>query len=119
HLLETLRQDGWERLVGRGEAGAIQRRHAAFYVGTAEAAEPQLTGPQQAAVAQQLETEHDNLRAALRWAAESQSAETGWRLGGALYRFWILRGYFSEGRERLASLLALPAPADSEAASAA
>jgi predicted ATPase/class 3 adenylate cyclase len=118
-MLETLRQYGWERLVERGEAGATQHRHAVYYLEVAEAAEPQVTGPQQAVFSQRLDTEHDNLRAALRWAAESRAAETGWRLGGALYRFWILRGYFSEGRERLAALLALPAPADSESARAA
>jgi predicted ATPase/class 3 adenylate cyclase len=118
-MLETLRQYGWERLVERGEAGVVQRRHAAYYQEVAEAAEPQLTGPQQAAFSQRLETEHDNLRAALRWAAESREPETGWRLGGALYHFWRLRGYFSEGRERLAALLALPAPADSVSVKAA
>lgn len=54
-----------------------------------------------------LETEHDNLRAALRWAEERGEAETGLRLGGVLWRFWLVRGHLSEGRERLAGLLAL------------
>jgi tetratricopeptide (TPR) repeat protein len=34
--------------------------------------------------------------------------EIGLRLGGALWRFWELRGYFGEGREHLVGLLAPP-----------
>src|SRR5207248_9545535 len=34
--------------------------------------------------------------------------ETGLRLAGALLWFWQTRGYITEGRERLAQLLALP-----------
>ncbi len=37
--------------------------------------------------------------------------EEGLRLGGALWRFWSVRGYLAEGRERLAALLA-PPPAE-------
>ena len=35
-------------------------------------------------------------------------ARRGLRLGGALWRFWQVRGYWAEGREHLAGLLALP-----------
>jgi predicted ATPase/class 3 adenylate cyclase len=51
-----------------------------------------------------LETVHDNLRAALEWS--SSDAEVGLRLAGALWFFWYLRGYVSEGREWLRQFLA-------------
>ena len=43
------------------------------------------------------EAEHDNLRAALSWTLEQREAEPA-RLAGALWRFWITRGYYEEGR---------------------
>jgi hypothetical protein len=54
-----------------------------------------------------LEREHDNLRAALRWAMESGETEYGLRLGWVMWRFWWVRGYLSEGRQRMAELLTL------------
>src|SRR5262249_59160138 len=40
--------------------------------------------------------------------ADADEAGYGLRLAGVLWRFWALRGYLTEGRERLAGLLALP-----------
>src|SRR5205823_4754594 len=47
-------------------------------------------------------------RAALAWSGAKAQGEAGLRLGGALGKFWTWRGYWTEGRERLAGLLALP-----------
>ena len=41
---------------------------------------------------QHIETEHDNLRAALRWGINGQRAETGLRLANSLWWFWFRRG---------------------------
>ena len=106
-MLVTIHQYAAERLEGSGEAEALRRRHAAYYLALAEEAEAELRGPEQGMWLERLEAEHDNLRAALRWAQEIGEAETGLRLGGALWRFWYVRGYYSEGREWLAGLLAL------------
>jgi tetratricopeptide (TPR) repeat protein len=48
-----------------------------------------------------LDEEHDNLRAALDWAAEDDRVEAGLRLSAALARFWEIRGYLAQGRARL------------------
>jgi predicted ATPase len=96
-LLETVRQYARDRLQESGEA--VQERHQAFFVALAEEAEPQLTGAEQRLWLERLETEHDNLRAALEWRAE----EAVLRLAGALWRFWWVRSHFGEGRAWLGS----------------
>ena len=104
-LLRTVREFGLEQLASRGELEEIRQNHAAYYRALAEEAEPKLTSAQQAQWLNRLEAEHDNLRAALDWLAESGDDEGAWAMGGALWRFWSVRGHFSEGRACLARLL--------------
>ena len=75
--------------------------HALHFVRLAERAEPELTGAEQGAWLALLEAEHDNLRAALDWTAGSGDRSVGLRLAAALGRFWYVRGYLSEGLDRL------------------
>ncbi|HSH78927.1 MAG TPA: adenylate/guanylate cyclase domain-containing protein, partial [Herpetosiphonaceae bacterium] len=107
-MLETIREYALERLDQGGEADETRRRHAAYFLQVAEEAEPQLAGRQQIAWLNRLELEHDNLRAALRWAIDCGDAATALRLVGSLSRFWHDRGYAGEGRQWLAQALALP-----------
>ncbi len=104
-LLESVRQHAAEQLRAQGEESATRDRHLSYFLALAEKAEPQLSGPQQGTWLDKLEHEHDNLRAAMAWSRENRARERGLRLGGALWRFWILRGYLSEGRRQLDALL--------------
>jgi tetratricopeptide (TPR) repeat protein len=104
-MLETIREYAPECLAASGAEEAVRREHAAYYLALAEAAEPKLTSPEQRRWLACLETEHDNLRAALHWSTSHQP-EIGLRLPGALWRFWMVRGYLSEGRGWLEDLLA-------------
>ena len=97
-LLETVRQYAQDRLHESGEAEAIRERHRDYFLALAEEAEPKLLGAEQAAWLRRLEAEHDNLRAGLSWSLEDSGSQAGLRLCGALQRFWITRGHFSEGR---------------------
>jgi predicted ATPase/DNA-binding SARP family transcriptional activator/DNA-binding CsgD family transcriptional regulator/Tfp pilus assembly protein PilF len=105
-MLEPVRQYGRERLVERSEAEAVERRHADFFLALAEEVEPELVGERQGDRLRQLEAERDNLRAVLSRALEKEEAELALRLGGALWRFWLRRGYWSEGRDWLHKALA-------------
>ena len=104
-MLETIRAYGLECLTASGEAQATWRAYAAYFLGLVEMAEPELSGPHQAAWLDRLETEHNNLRDALRWADEHDETALGLRLAGALCQFWLVRGYLREGQEHLARFL--------------
>jgi predicted ATPase/DNA-binding NarL/FixJ family response regulator len=107
-LLETIREFGREQLAAHGELERLREAHAAWCLTMAEEAEPHLGGPDQRRWLGQLETEHDNLRAALTWWQEQGDAWHGLRLATALLRFWDTRDYMSEGQPRLMAFLALP-----------
>ncbi len=107
NMLETITEYGLEQLTASLEAEDLRKRHANYFLKVAERAETQLLGAEQDKWLDQLEIEHDNLRAAMHWAAESTEAEIGLRLASALWRFWEMRGYLAEGRERLSALLSL------------
>ena len=108
-LLESIRQYAWEKLQESGEANAIRQRHCDWFLKMAETAHAEWRGPKQKELFDQLEIEHDNLRAALDWSTrESSGAEMGLRLGIALWRFWEVHSHYSEGRRHMAQLLTLP-----------
>jgi hypothetical protein len=97
-MLETIREYAQERLLAGGEWTAIRRKHAETFLALAEATAVALEGGEQAVWLRRLQQEHDNLRAALDWAVETQEAAIGLRLAIALRLFWFMRGYLTEGR---------------------
>jgi WD40 repeat protein/tetratricopeptide (TPR) repeat protein len=107
HLLETIREYALEKLTVWGEVEAVQHTHAIYYLALAEAAMTQWDSPSADAAIEQLDHEHDNMRAALQWARDGGDATIGLQLAGVLWRFWRRRGYLSEGRVWLEELLAL------------
>jgi tetratricopeptide (TPR) repeat protein len=118
-MLETVREYGAERLAELGEAEVVREWHWEWCLGLAVQARREFDGPDQAVWLDRLDTEHDNLRAALKGCfAEESGAETGLRLAGALWRFWELHGYLSEGRAFLEQAVARvgdPTPERAEA----
>ena len=109
-MLETIRQYALEKLAESGFEPQARRKHAEYYLTMAQGIEDKITGPEQVLWLERLEAEHENMRAALRWARESNAegaAELGLRACGTLWRFWERRGYLTEGREWLESLLRL------------
>ncbi len=104
-LLETIRQYAHEELLQSGEASRMQKRYLDFFVKMSEEAEHKLMGMDQMTWLDRLESEMDNLRAALEWSLEGEQVVDGLRLAGSLWRFWDVRNHRNEGRERLAAFL--------------
>src|SRR5262245_38460776 len=110
YMLEPIREYALEQLATRGEAEALQRAHASYFLALAEAAAEQWSTSTVHSWIEQLYREHDNLRAALQWARDSGDGMLGLRLAGALWKFWQGYGYTSEGRGWLDQLLTLEDP---------
>jgi len=104
-MLETIREYAREKLQAGDDEHETRRSHAAHYLAFAETAVPELTGPNQAAWLRRLESEKDNLRAALRYSVDGDS-EDPLRLASVLWAFWLARGYLGEGRRWLELALA-------------
>jgi predicted ATPase len=116
HMLETIREYGLEKLAASGEETLIRKAHAAYYVLLTEDAATEKEASEVNSWMDRLESEHDNLRAALDWLTEKKHSEWGIRLATALFRFWEMREYFTEGRQRLEAMLQLPSTAAQETA---
>jgi predicted ATPase/class 3 adenylate cyclase len=107
-MLETIREYAAEWLADSGEEGELRQRHAENVRDLAEESEPNLTGGGEEHWLARLEREHDNIRAALEWAAGAGETEIGLRIVAAVWRFWQQQAHLAEGRARVEELLALP-----------
>lgn len=114
-LLETIRQFAREKLIEAAEIELLNARYCDWAIARAEEAERHLNGPEQINWLDWLESEHQNFQAALQWSIifpnspnPAAQTERGYRLAGALWRFWLARSYFQEGYKWLQALP--PAP---------
>lgn len=104
-MLETIRQFAAERLAANGEADAIRRAHALWFVEAAERLSPhQAHGEEMAHRLERLDLERDNLRAAFAWALDSAPAEAA-RVSLALREYWYVRDAVTEAADCYAAVL--------------
>jgi predicted ATPase/serine/threonine protein kinase len=95
-MLEVVRDFADEVLEGAGDADEVRRRHAEYFAQMAELAEPQIQSANPGKVFERLETEHDNIRAVMRWSLAKEPAFAV-RVAAALRNFWVLHGHLTEG----------------------
>jgi predicted ATPase len=105
-MLETIREYAAGRLEQQGETRRLRDRHAAAVLELVE-------GGGRAAADRgtwldRLDEEHDNLRAALDHAVETDDTTTAAALVSGAWRFWQMRGHIVEGRRRVERVLAMP-----------
>jgi predicted ATPase len=95
-LLETIREYALERLRAGTEWRETHDRHAAYFLALAEPAAAELQGPGQLAWLDRLETEHDNLGAAMSWLIDQDELGPVLQVGMATWRFWWFHGHAEE-----------------------
>lgn len=107
-LLETIRQFAREKLIESGDVTPLRSGHLDWCTALAAEAEPKLTGPDQGVWLARLATEYDNLRTAMEWAASHPSGTSRllW-LTASLWRYWLIKGEWTEGRAWLDRALAV------------
>lgn len=89
-LHPIVRQYAAEKLAEAGEAQAVAARHGAYCLGLAKDTDAARNSPQYMALVDQLETESDNLQAALRYMAE-RDAGAACELAAVLEPYWYRR----------------------------
>ncbi|HVO43600.1 MAG TPA: LuxR C-terminal-related transcriptional regulator [Aggregatilineales bacterium] len=100
-MLETIHEYAWAQLQASGEAEAMRRRHAEYFAALGERAEPELRRAGFSHWMARLESESENLRAALEWSLGGGDVEIGLRLIAALRDYWIMSSRYVEGEEWL------------------
>ncbi|MGW0698327.1 ATP-binding protein [Streptomyces sp. NPDC002867] len=97
-LLETVAEYAAERLDEVGERAAVGRRHLHAYREFARRGDAALRGPGQAGWLERLESEHDNIRAALRTATGLGAEQEALCLTLSMNWFWQQRGHLADAR---------------------
>ncbi|MFI1815326.1 AfsR family transcriptional regulator, partial [Streptomyces sp. NPDC020422] len=97
-LLETVAEYAAERLDEAGDRAAAERRHLTYYRELARRTDPELRGPRQAFALRRFESEHDNVRGALRTAVRNGDEQEALCLVHAMSWFWQLRNHQHDSR---------------------
>jgi tetratricopeptide (TPR) repeat protein len=94
-FLETIRQYAMEKLAEWGEAVEARDRHLDYMLQIAEQRDNRMFGAETQEWFDQMEMEHDNLRAAFEWG-RSNHPNKALQLAYALGGFWTVRDHISE-----------------------
>lgn len=103
-LLETVRQYARDKLLEMGDTEATRDAHFYYFFGLAERVAPKLRRFGASEWVEQLDLEHDNIRAAMQWGLDSH-VEDVLRMIPLLLYFWNRRGYEEEGRNLIREAL--------------
>ena len=106
-LLQPTWQYASEKLMASDDIERVRQRHLEFFLSLAEEAEHHFTHAEQVAWFNRLMAEHDNLMAALDWSLARNGLTEALRLTGALWYFWLARGYYAAGVGRLMQAILL------------
>lgn len=105
-MLATLREYGEEKLVQVSGLYAVRRRHRDFYASLASEFARAANGTEQVKWIDRLRLDHPNLRTALEFCSSVPGeGSTGMRMATQLDDYWTLRGFHTEARHWLDSML--------------
>jgi predicted ATPase/class 3 adenylate cyclase len=104
-MLATIGEFASELLSASDEATEIMRRHIAFFRAFAERARAESDGLAAGSWFNRIETDLDNLRAAIERAEAHGDIESALAIAAALGPFWLQRNYSAEGQRILVGLV--------------
>ena len=104
-LLEPIRAYALERLREAGREEQARGRHLDAFLEYAAAADARMLSTDADEAYEAVAAEHDNLRAAIDWAAATGRVDVELALAVALRLFWRIRGHIAEGRARFERLV--------------
>ena len=104
-MLETIREYAAERAAASETAGAVADRHGEYFLELVEQADLYVWRQASQQWVLRFDAERPNIRSALEWALRRDDAELAYRLAGALYPYWELRGQHGEARMWLTRVL--------------
>jgi predicted ATPase/DNA-binding SARP family transcriptional activator len=107
-MLGTIKEYAEQRLAEAGETEPARRAHLGYFTELAETADPRLRRAEQLEWLAALETEHDNIAAAMRGALAAGDAAGAMRLAAAAGWYWWLGGHKTEGNELIMAATAVP-----------
>jgi predicted ATPase len=107
-MLETTRQYAREKLLDSGEGASVHNKHLYYFLDLAEKADKEIHGPDQVDWFNKIESEYDNILAALGWSVSDKNTETAIRLLIAVEWIWRMRGHYYETRTWFNAILSLP-----------
>ncbi|MGW1161280.1 BTAD domain-containing putative transcriptional regulator [Streptomyces sp. NPDC002519] len=113
-MIGTIKEYAGHRLAEAGESDLARHAHLAYFTELTETAEPHLRRAEQLEWLATLETEHDNIGAAMRGALAAGEAQAAMRLAAAAGWYWWLSGHKAEGMELITAAAETPGEATDE-----
>ncbi|SNT64874.1 Predicted ATPase [Asanoa hainanensis] len=95
-MLDSIREYALDQLRDGPDWDPANDAHAAHYLNLAVSVEPCLSRLAEAGLLDRLESEHDNLIAAIGWFLDHHDPESALRLAEAIWVFWWLHGHVDE-----------------------
>jgi predicted ATPase/transcriptional regulator with XRE-family HTH domain len=100
-MLVTIQEFARERLREMGQQTEVRDWHLAHFLDLAERADKELRGHHQREWLRRLDSDRDNLRAALDWAIETGQTKMALQMARKLHWFFFVSGDHTEGQQWL------------------
>jgi len=105
-FLDSIREYALCEIYESADVPELRERYLAYYASLASRSAKELSGPRQQSFLQMLQEELDNLRAALQFGeVDASHAAACLAIACELQQFWLVRGYFAEGRRWIGKTL--------------
>ncbi len=104
-MLESVREYAADQATAAGESATLRGRHLREFAHLAGALSPAFESASSGAALANFDRERENFSAALDYAGHGADATTLARMTLSLWRAWLIRGEWAEGRRRIAQAL--------------